>query len=122
MTSCSWALRGDQRGGAVVEVELRADIALAPAKSCARRRAASARCRLREFDRLAVDLHVGDQIVVAGPGVGELGAGLRQRQPERHRIDLEQHVAGRDLLALLDRDLMILPEMSGVISTFCAPT
>ena len=33
-------LRGDQRGGAVVEVELRAEIALDQRRSCGRRRAA----------------------------------------------------------------------------------
>ena len=41
---------------------------------------------------------------MAGLGIVQLGACLRHRQLERHRVDLEQGVAGRDLLAFLHRD------------------
>ena len=61
---------------------------------------------LREIEHLAVNLHVGDQVVIGGLGLGELAPWLdRKRKLERLAIDLEQLVAGLDLLAFLDDDL-----------------
>ena len=41
---------------------------------------------------------------------------------ERLAIEREQLVARIDVLAFANGDVGIFPEMSGVISTFCAPT
>ena len=70
-------LRGDQCGRGVVEVELRADIALD-------QRILALDVALLELDagghdlqRLRVELDVGDEVVVVGLGVLQLGARLR---------------------------------------------
>ncbi len=88
-------LRGHSGICRVVEVELRAEIAL-------RKRALAIDIALLQFDallhqiaHLAVDLEVRDQVVVGGAGLLQGRLGLRFREAERHRIDLEQHVALR---------------------------
>src|SRR5205814_1445015 len=60
---------------------------------------------VNQFDGLIVEFDVGNEVVVAGLGIVELGARLRYRELERHRIDLEQGVTGRHRLTFLHRDI-----------------
>ena len=60
---------------------------------------------LREVEHLSVDFDVGDQILISGPGLFELGLGLVERKLERFGIDLEQLIARLDVLAFLHHDL-----------------
>jgi len=57
---------------------------------------------------LTVDFDVGDEVVVGGAGLFQRRLGLIDREAERHRVDLEQHVTVVDVLAFLDHDLVDL--------------
>ena len=97
--------RGDESGGGIVEVELRADLLLDQRLLAIDVALLQVDALLREVEHLAVDLDVGDQIVIGGLGLLELGLGLVERELERHGIDLEQLVARLDVLAFLHHDL-----------------
>ena len=114
--------RGNETGGRVVEVELRADIALDQRRLAVDVAPLQVDALMREVAHLAVDLDVAFQRVVIGLGGGEIGLRLLQRQPERHRVDFEQRVAFVDALAFADHDLFDLAGNVGGDRTFWAPT
>ena len=59
---------------------------------------------LREIDQLGERGEIAFEVVVIGANGFELALRLAHGELERHRIDFEQHVAGRHVLALLHRD------------------
>ena len=77
--------RGHHRIRRIVEVELRADIALDQRLFAIDVALLQVDRLLRQIEHLAVDFDVGDQIVIGGPGLLELCLGLVDRKLERHR-------------------------------------
>ena len=63
---------------------------------------------LREVLHLLIDFDVGNQIVVRRAGLVQFGPGLLHGEAERHRVDLEQHIALVDALAFAHHDLFDL--------------
>jgi hypothetical protein len=96
---------GDQTGGGIVEVELRADLLVDQLLLAFDVALLQVDALLRKIEHLAVDFDVGDQIVIGGLGLFELRLGLVERELERLAVDLEQLVALLDVLALLHHDL-----------------
>ena len=77
---------------------------------------------LREFGECVQGLEIALQLVeIAARGV-KLGFDLRESKRERFAVEAEQLITRIDVLTFADRELVILPEISGVIRTFCAPT
>jgi len=75
------------------------------------------------FDGLRIEFLHWRRGVVAGLGVGSAWRGACASANWNGTGSIWNiDVAGRDGLAFLTATLMILPEISGVISTFCAPT
>jgi hypothetical protein len=62
------------------------------------------------------------KIVEGGLGLVERGLGLLEREPERYRIDSNSTSPSLTRWPSLTTTFSILPEISGVIRTFCAPT
>ena len=106
----------------IVEIELRAGIVLHQRRFALDVALLHVDALLGEIEHLAVDLDVGVQIVSIRSCASFSFASPAASEAERHRVDFEQQVAVLTMLAFLHRDLWILPETSGVISTFCAPT
>jgi len=90
----------------IVEIELRADL-LGDQRLLALDVALLQVDRLlRQIEHLAVDFHIGDEIVVGRFGLFELRPGLVDRKLEGNGIDLEQYVVLVDVLAFLHHDLV----------------
>jgi hypothetical protein len=99
---------GDKRRRGVVEVELGSEIAFRQGRLAIDIALFQVDALLSEVLHLPVDLDVGHQIVIGGAGLGECRLGLSHSELERHRVDLEQHVAIVDALSFAHHHLFDL--------------
>ncbi|OIQ76133.1 hypothetical protein GALL_421900 [mine drainage metagenome] len=100
--------RRDKGVRRIVEIELRAEIALDERALALDVALLQIDSLLRKIFHLLVDPDVGHQIVIGGAGLVEGCLGLLHGEAERHRIDFEQHVAFADPLAFAHHDLFDL--------------
>ncbi len=100
--NCTCSSRGDQRrrwrcrGRPASRRDFGGSVVLRSTSLCL-----SVDVLLAELDQLVERFEVALQVVEIGAHAVELALRLAQREAERRRIDLEQHVAGGDVLALL---------------------
>ena len=100
--------REHEIGGRGVEIELRAGLRLDQRCLALHIALLQVDALFGEVEHLRVDFHIVAQVIVTGPRGFESSLGLLEREAERHWIDLEQFVAGLDLLAFLDENFLNL--------------